>query len=287
MSHPFDAAGKDLLESDPVAVAAMLGIMRPPGRIVLIDSDVSTITAAADKVIRIEDTKPWLLHVEIQSSRDPSIPSRMLQYNSLLHLRHKFPVDSVLILLVPRADLDDLTGRYQSSGPLGPAWQFRYSVLRIWKLDVEALLRGPPAMLTLAPIAKVSERDVPRILRGVVERLKHEPPDEANRLFTALGVFLQLRYQAMTAEELIEMMPEAKELPVFKKWIEEGIAKGRSQGLVIGTRNTILKMGKKKFGRLSRKVEAALNTIDNQAQLEALSERLLAVNSWEELLRPQ
>ena len=296
MSHPFDAAGKDLLETDPVAVAGLLGIVRPPGGIALVDAELSTVTAAADKVLRIADERPWMLHVEIQSSGDRSILRRMLQYNALLHARHGLPVDSVVILLVPAADAEEITGRYRSSGPYGPPWEFRYRVVRVWKLEAEALLQGPRSLLPRAPIARVSRRKVRGVLRDVVERLKTDATaDEANRLFTALGVFLQLRYDAMTAEELIEKMPEARDLPVFKKWIDEGVAQGRSQGLsqglsrgrILGERDLLRRLATKKFGAPEARHQTVLDAIDTVERLELLSERLLDSNSWDELLRPE
>ena len=63
MSKPYDAAAKELLETDPAAWAALLGAARPPELVSIIDSDLSTITAAADKVIRVADDVPWLLHI--------------------------------------------------------------------------------------------------------------------------------------------------------------------------------------------------------------------------------
>ncbi|HEY2909417.1 MAG TPA: hypothetical protein VGI99_04185, partial [Gemmataceae bacterium] len=70
MSKPYDAAGKELLQSDPVGWAALLGIVRPPERIELRDSELSTITAAADKVLLIKDEPNWMLNVEFLSWPD-------------------------------------------------------------------------------------------------------------------------------------------------------------------------------------------------------------------------
>src|SRR5262249_12505710 len=81
MSKPSDRAAKELLETDPAAWAAFLGAIRPPELVSIIDSDLSTISAAADKVIRVADEVPWLLHIEFQSGRDPSLPRRLLKYN--------------------------------------------------------------------------------------------------------------------------------------------------------------------------------------------------------------
>ena len=65
MAKPFDATTKDLLEADPTAWLAYLGL-HPHGAVEVIDSDFSTITAEADKVFRVVEPEPYLVHIEIQ-----------------------------------------------------------------------------------------------------------------------------------------------------------------------------------------------------------------------------
>ena len=42
----------------------------------IVNADVSTVTAAADRVLLVEETRPWILHVEAQSGRDLLLPDR-------------------------------------------------------------------------------------------------------------------------------------------------------------------------------------------------------------------
>ena len=58
MSQPYDATGKELIESSPSAWLEFFGIIRPPEIVSVIDADISSVTAAADKVIRIDDPQP-------------------------------------------------------------------------------------------------------------------------------------------------------------------------------------------------------------------------------------
>ena len=58
-----------------------------------------------------------------------------------------------------------------------------------------------------------------------------------------------------------------------------------NQGRLSAYRATLLRQGKKKFGRAPTKKQAAeLEAITDTARLEVLSERLLDVNTWSELL---
>jgi hypothetical protein len=74
------------------------------GSVALVDADVSTITAQADKVLRVGGPSPWLLHLELQASRDLVLPRRLLRYNVLLYGRHGLPVHTAVVLLRPESD---------------------------------------------------------------------------------------------------------------------------------------------------------------------------------------
>ncbi len=86
-----------------------------------IDSNLSTITAEADKVLRVEGPEPWLAHFELQSSHEAHLPRRLLRYNALLDDRHDLPTRSILVLLREQADGDDLSGIYRRSLPGRPS----------------------------------------------------------------------------------------------------------------------------------------------------------------------
>ena len=289
MSKPYDATGKELLQTDPVGWAAFLGVARPAGRIHLIDSELSTVTAAADKVIRIEDAQPWILDIEFQSWRDPSAPRQLLKYHALLHDKHKVPVASVLVVLAEVANSPAYTGRYVSTPPFGPGSEFGYTVVKVWELAAEGLLAGPVALTPLAPVANVPAAEVPGIVREVGRRLTRDTdPATTDRLLVAVGLLLQLRYGPVTAQEFLQKYPEIVDYPVFKPirdaGRDAGRAEGRAAGRAEGTRSALTRQGRKKFGPPTPEQEAAVNAITDPARLEALGEKLLDVATWDELL---
>jgi hypothetical protein len=279
VSKPYDATSKELLQTDPVGWAAFLGVVRPPEQVKLIDSDLSTVTAAADKVLRIEDASPWILGVEFQSGSDTGVPRQLLMYNGLLQERHKLPVASALVVLAPRADSTASTGAYQVNPPFGPAWEFRYTVLKLWQMPVAMFLNGPLAVLPLAPLADVAGVGLPAVAQQVGRRLHAEADLAASeRTVTILSVLLKLRYDAVTTEEILRSVyPDIRESPGYKVFF--------SEGRIEEARSLILRMGHKKLGPPTPGVEAALNAITDLARLEALSEKLLDVNTWDELLK--
>src|SRR5947199_5559051 len=139
MSKQFDATVKGLLDRGPSDWPALAGF---PGRHAdVIDADVSTVTAASDKVLGVRDTPPWLMDVNFQAGPDASVPRRVHLYNGLLDNRHELLVRSVVVLLSQRANLAAINGVY-TRGFEGeePHLVFRYQVIRVWELPVNSLL---------------------------------------------------------------------------------------------------------------------------------------------------
>ena len=63
----FDVSAKELIWDDPANWLERLSI-GPRGPTVVIDSDITALTAAADKVIHVGGAQPYLVNFEVQSS---------------------------------------------------------------------------------------------------------------------------------------------------------------------------------------------------------------------------
>ncbi len=84
---PYDATARKLIEMGPPDWAAYLGNpVADPDRVKAIDSNISTVTAEADKVLWIEDPKPWIMHIELQAGRDVNLEDRAHTYSALCTL---------------------------------------------------------------------------------------------------------------------------------------------------------------------------------------------------------
>ena len=57
MPKSFDASLKKALEQNPSALMRLAGL-EPAGPIIVVNSDLSTVTAEADLVFRVEETEP-------------------------------------------------------------------------------------------------------------------------------------------------------------------------------------------------------------------------------------
>jgi hypothetical protein len=97
LPKPIDATTKALLRAGPDAWAAMASL-EPDGSLQILDTDLSTLSTAADAVMQVNGPKPWLIHLELQSSNSKLLVWRLLRYNVLLSDHHKLPALSVVIL---------------------------------------------------------------------------------------------------------------------------------------------------------------------------------------------
>jgi hypothetical protein len=140
MPLPFDATLKELVRRYPLDWLAGLELdVDLPVR--ALDVDLSTVSAQADTVLGIGDPLSSLVHIEFQSSRDPSLPRRLLKYNALLHERFEVPVHSAVVLLRRQADKPAMNAalRYGTQGGRAGI-DFRFEVVRIWQRPALAML---------------------------------------------------------------------------------------------------------------------------------------------------
>ena len=172
-----------------------------------------------------------------------------------------------------------LRGRYLEPGLDGKLeLSFRYQVIRVWQIPAEEFLRGPLATLPLAPVAKASRRTLPEILRRLEGRLAQEAsPSDAELLRMATYVLMGLRYPYAFVESL--MSSNVLELSsTYQGILNEGASR---EALLL-----LLRLGRKRLGEPSVSQLAQVESLQDRERLEALAERLLEAETWDELLAP-
>jgi predicted transposase YdaD len=286
LSKPYDATSKDLIETDPAGWVTFLGCPVAPSAVRLVDADVSTVTTDADKVIRVDGPAPWLLHLDIQTSWEEAMDRRVLRYNALLHQRHALPVASVVVILRSAASMSALTGVLPVRPPVGPGWEFRYEVVRVWDRPAADFLSGPLGLLPLAPLAKLQPPDLPAVVAAMRARIDGQPDRPlAAKLWAASYVLMGLRYDRALIDNLLSGVMQMEESVTYQAILSRGMQQGIEQGQIDEARATLLRLGRTKFGPPTAEQEAAVNAITDLARLRALSEKLLDVSTWDELLK--
>jgi predicted transposase YdaD len=281
VSTPYDATSKELIETDPAGWVTFLGCAVPPSAVRLVDAELSTVTTDTDKVIRVDEPDRWLLHLDIQSGADWEIERRLLRYNALLHHRHGLPVASVVVLLRKKAQMAWLTGELVVAPPVGPAWQFRYEIVRVWERPVRDFLTGPLGLVPLAPLADVPEPTLPAVIGEMRTRIDGQPDRPlAAKLWAATYLLMGLRFDQALIDNVLSGVMQMEESVTYQAILRRGREEGRTEGL----RESILAQGEEKFGPPSAEQVAALVAITDAARLHTISKKLLHASTWDELL---
>ena len=286
MSKPYDATTKDLLTERPRDLLTFLGLPDAARyEVEAIDADLSTVTAAADKILRVNAPKPYLAHVEAQSGPDATLDERTLHYNVLMGWQHKLRVRSVILLLRPEADSPRFTGLLELCLPDEEEYLvFRYRVVRVWQRPVEEILAGGLGALPLAPLSDVAESELPNVIARMKARIDTEATrEDAGRLWASTFVLMGLRYSKETAIELLKGVRDMEESSTYQYILEKGEVKGRQEGRIEEARQMLLLIGEKRFGVPYEAPRARIESLTTREEIESLVGRLFEVENWSEL----
>lgn len=291
----FDVSAKELIWDDPAAWLVRLGI-DPAGGVEVVDSDAATLTAAADKVLKVGGESPFLVDLEPHTYHDRKLVRTLWLRQVALDLRHDLPVLTVLVLLRKEANSPRLTGTYSRRLPDGRLTnRYHYRVVRLWKEDPEDYLNAGVALVPLAPLTDVSRADLPGVIRRMRDRIEAEPQPRAARLLTAAYFLMGLRYPEDLVERFLGGVQKMKESTTYQKVLNEGLQEGRQEGLQEGrqegrqeeARRILLRQGTRRFGTPDAAIITALEAIDDIDHLEALTDRIFdpAARDWSDLLQ--
>jgi predicted transposase YdaD len=274
----LDVSTKELVWDDPAAcVQRFAGA--PTGPVTVIDSDITTLTASADKVLRVDGPEPYLVNIEPHGYHDTKL-ARTLWYRQVaLDYRHNLPVLTVLILLCKEANSPNLTGTYERQLPDGwPTNRYNYRVVRLWQEDPDPYLTGGVNLVPLAPLTNVAEESLPDLMRRMAERINPEPKARAEKLWIAAMFLMTLRYEPVFAKQLVEGVYNMRESAMYQFIVREGRV-GEAQRL-------LLRLGGIRFGPPDEATRAAVEAIGDLDRLERMSDRTLdmSLHDWNGLL---
>jgi hypothetical protein len=280
MSLKFDATLKGTVKEDPSGYAVRFGL--PPGKpVALLDVDLSTLTAATDAAIGVGDPLEEIADLNFQSGPDPRLPDRVLLYNSALHYRYGVPVRSIVVLMRPKADHANLTGLL-AYGDGKNRLEFHYEVVRLWEQAAESFLTGSLGLLPLAVLGKLpANRTVEDAAREVIQRIEARllvelPRERAVVLMRAAAILASMRIKKNDLLRLFQGVGLMGEVAAFDYLVEQGEIKRLQK--------TLIKLGRRQFGRPDEASEAILQSIVDLDRLERLEEAIFTVNSWQDLL---
>ncbi len=284
MPKHYDATLKQILEDcgpDWGAwLAPLLGL--PPGPLIPLDPEVSTVQVAADKVFRLPG-KAGLLHLEVQSSWDRGLPDRVLEYNIYLNRCYGGPVHSVAILLRRDANASTITGRVARNRHDGQTFlTFDYEVVRVWDLRADDLLNGGLGTVPLGLLTDEARMRLPELVGRLTDRASREIPEPQARARFLAGssILMGLRYDAELIKSLFSGVQEMEESSVYQALIRRGQEVGQVEGLKV----SLMDLLEEKFGPMSPELRARILLSRDTAKLQAAIRQVLTITSPAELV---
>jgi hypothetical protein len=215
--------------------------------------------------------------------------SSMFTYFARFHEKFDLPVYPVVLYSFDRPRRKQ-PGTYEVAFPRFIVNRFQFRVIQLNRLRWRDYLSQPnPAATALMAKMQIAGRDRVRVKLQCLRLIATLKLDPARSQLIAGFVHSYLRLSAQEQpffeRELGTLPQEEKQemITLTNEWIEEGIVKGEAVGEAKGERGVILRLGTKRFGEPDAIVRAALEAAD-LPRLEVLVDRLLEVESWQELL---
>ncbi len=276
--NPFDVATKELVWDDPRDWLERFGL-KVGGPVELIDTDITTLTAAADKVIKVGGPEPYIVNIELQSYHDKDLVRTLWFRQVALDYRHNLPVLTVVVLLCKEANSPHVTGTYDRHLPDGLLTNHHnYRVVRLWEEDPELYLGAGVDLLPLVPLTAVGEAELPSVIQRMGERINQEPPSHADKLWIATLLLMGLRYSDEVTVSLLKGVRAMHQSSTYERILREG--------RLGEARRIIRRLGTQKYGEPDLITSEALEAIVDVDRLEALSDKIIRpdVTSWGDLL---
>ena len=280
MPNRFDAVLKELFVS-PLALGGPFALptIQPA---VALNVDLSTISAATDVAIGFGDPIQEIVDLNFQSGPDPKVASRCHLYSAALHRRFDVCVRTILVLLRPKADSSEITGKMTYASGSSRV-EFTYEVVRMWERRADDFPHAAVQWLPLATLCEVpAGRPLTDALRDIVARIDCRLVAEcesaqAVRLMTAAFILTGLRVEHSAHGSIYQGISVMQhETTAFDYYAEQGAIK-EAQRL-------LLRLGKKRLEQPDDATLAQLKEIRDVDRLERMGEVMMTASSWKEVL---
>ena len=231
----------------------------------------STRARRADLIVEQEDGE--LTHLEFQSTNDPDMPWRELEYYTLLY-RQRGRIPRQMVLYVGRAKLR-MAGKIEH-----PKLKYEYTLLDIREIAAAPLLAAPEVEINIVGFL-CGQGATPANLRRILNRICQLKGKRRRDALEKLALLAGLRVKSQTfTKEAVKMGLEAeiRDNPIINYYFKEGRQEGRQEGGV----NLLRKLLSKRFGKLPEWVTEYLKKATT-SELEQAGLRLLEASSLEEV----
>lgn len=282
MPKVFDSAVKTLVALAPRGIPRLLNLAAQ--RVRPLDTDVSIVSGAMDAALLIEDeSAPFVLHLEFQSSHDAKLLSRASMYHTIYHHQTQLDVQSVLVFLTEDAWRSKYgSGRYELGQPDRPRSVFEFQCVRVWELDREPLL-ADPGTLPLVALTRFDAHQHGEVLERIDAALRDHP--DRRDLLAITHVLAGLRKDELQfAQDLNRRFPIMEDSLTYQEIRQAALKEGEERGAERGLHDAIDAFGTARFGEPDSATRDALEAIHDPERLQRLAKAVAFAESWADLL---
>jgi hypothetical protein len=175
---------------------------------------------------------------------------RMFRYFSRLTEKHRLPVFPVALLSYDKP-LRKEPDRYRVEFPGQRVLDFKFRTVQLNRLNWRDFVRNPnPVASALMTKMSIAPKDRPKVklecLRMMIT-LRLDPA-RATLIFMFMESYLRLTAVEKIAYDVEVEKIDPKEREVFMEWTNEWIEKGKAEGVLLGRRELVLALLRRRFG---------------------------------------
>ena len=168
--------------------------------------------------------------------------------------------------------------------------RYNYRVVRLWREDPEPYLSGGVNLVPLAPLANVTEGELPGLVERMGAWINTEPQERALKLWTATYLLMGLCYSEELVSQLLEGVHDMQESTTYQAILregrKEGLIEGLNEGRVSEAQRVLLLQGEVRFGAPDESIRTNIEAIRDVEHLERISRRIVdtSIRDWDQHL---
>jgi len=237
-SARFDRVFKSLAEADPRGLLHLIGALPldQPAEIEPVDREVGIPALRVDHLFKVRSqNREWMVHFEVQARYRGDEPDRMGWYGTSVVLKHRIPLQSVLILMSKKHSPRRTPGRKRLVFD-SIEIRARFTVVCLWKIKARLALEADrPNLLPWVALLDATHEELEEAV-GKIERLGDE------KLAVQCSILGSLRYDESSIPKVLEriglMLPLSDEI-LMESWlvrplVEKAERKAEKKGEIKG-----------------------------------------------------
>jgi hypothetical protein len=224
---------------------------------------------------------PDLFLIEIETYADRQIADQIMDDLMLVFQARRVVPEVVLLVLRPKGQVQVVGACEVASPSKQTRITAQWPVVELWKVPADPMLAlHEPGLVPWIPLMESAQPPEKLLLecRGIIDQQAR--PDEVGNLLVVAQVLAGLRYNDRWLFDIFGGKRAMIESPYLKEIIDEQMAlkapELMAKGQAEGVRRSIVHILKKRFADVPADIVAALQKIDDGAELDRLTDSALA-----------